>query len=186
MKQGSNKNDPPGHTREEIFEKAYTEFFPILFRLALRLCNGNHATASELVQNTFLNIIIRSVDLALIANPLGYLITVLKRRWIDEGRHTRRERESNAYSLDTEGSTKKFVPSVQPAALRKFDNDGLEEKVKRASKRLDPEQKTLLELHLKGLSCKEIARATNLDLEVVKQELNSVRQKIRYQLKKDN
>jgi RNA polymerase sigma factor (sigma-70 family) len=164
-----------------FWEKAYeNNFKPLCTRARRSLTNGNWAEAEDVVSEAFLRVMYYVKNPETIGNLLGYLWLTSKRVWIGK-----RKKENTAYmdSLDDLLSDG-LQPTVEPDAIRNLENKELEETIRAKQGALTPREKHLLKLYLEGYSCDEIGSLLDEDVRVVRSDLNAVKAKVRYRLKK--
>jgi DNA-binding CsgD family transcriptional regulator len=89
-------------------------------------------------------------------------------------------------SLDDLQSQKalKNHPTVEPDVLRILENDELKAELRANQGPLTPREKQLLELHLEGYKCDEIADRLNEDVRLIRADLNAVRNKVHQRIKR--
>lgn len=160
---------------------AYVEHYKRLYAMARRLLTGgNHAEAEDAVSEAFVRAMTYAKDPEAIANLFAYLWITVKRVWISK---CRKEGALNMESLDELLATGQH-PMVDAQALRILETMEFEKALEVRSGPLTPRENQLLELHLRGYSCDEMALLLGEDVRLVRSDLNAVRAKVRYRLTK--
>lgn len=169
-----------GERYRTYWEKACDQFTPSLISYARRLTNGKIYDAEDLMHDTVCRALIYSRDPTEIRNPLSYLLRTMRNIWLDKRKH---ENTSNMDSLD-DLLIKNRHPAVEPEVLRVLENEDLEAQMRVGQGPLTTHEKNLLRLYFQGYKCKEIAEKMNMDIYRTRSELNAVKAKVRYRLKK--
>lgn len=165
-------------------EKAYKDFQKPLFSRARRLANGRLYDAEDLMQETFCRALIYPSDPEEIGNPLGYLLRVMRNVWRDKWVKEQTEITDSLDDLLENGRVRSAEPVVESDIQRILENEELMAKMEVKQGPLNSREKLLLKLHLEGFKCNEIAARLNEDVRLVRSDLNAVRTKVRYRLRK--
>jgi RNA polymerase sigma factor (sigma-70 family) len=175
------KNLSEAYERNAAFwAQAYENHFKRLCALARRLLtDGNPAEAEDVVSEAFLRAMRYVKNPEAIANLFGYLWVTVKRVLIVK---RRKENFANIDSLENLLSTGR-EPIVDPQVLRIMENKEFEDAMAVGRGPLTSRERRLLDLHLEGYNCDEIASILGEDVRLVRYDLNAVRAKVRYRLK---
>jgi RNA polymerase sigma factor (sigma-70 family) len=173
-------NNYKRHQHRPYWEKACEDYYQRLIIGARRLANGRLSDAEDLAQEAVCRALIYSSDPAEIKNTLTYLLRIMRNAWIDKWK---KENTANVESLDDLLSTGQH-PMVDPDILRILENEDLQDAMTAKQEDLTPREKILLELYFKGFKCKEIADQLSEDVRLTRSDLNAVKAKVRYRLKK--
>jgi RNA polymerase sigma factor (sigma-70 family) len=165
-------------------EKAYKDFYQRLFSFARRLVNGKSYDAEDLMQETFCRALMYPADPKGISNPLGYLARVMRNAWRDRWV---KEHTAETDSLDEllAGDRARIAePAVEPDVQRILENEELMAQMKVKQGPLNSREELLLKLHLQGFKCNQIAARLGEDVRLTRSDLNAVRAKVRYRVRK--
>jgi RNA polymerase sigma factor (sigma-70 family) len=156
------------------------EFYQRLTSYASRLTNGKNYDAADLVQETVSRVLSYPPSPEEIANPLSYLLTVLRNVWSGTWRrqHTA-ETESLEPLLGTEALNHL---TVEPDVFRILENEELLKEMSVKKGPLTPREELLLALYLQGLKCKEMAALLKENQRLISADLNAMLTKVRYRL----
>lgn len=147
---------------------------------ARRLANGKVYDAEDLVQETACRALTYAPDPVGIRNPAYYLLRTMRNVWIDKWA---RERPENVEPLDGLLSGPRH-PKVDPVAQQKLETRELREEINAGLGQLTDRERLLLKLHLQGYKNQDIADSLHEDVRITRADLNAVRAKVRYRLKK--
>jgi DNA-directed RNA polymerase specialized sigma24 family protein len=150
---------------------------------ALRLKARREPEADDLCQDLAVRILRLLPDPAGIECVTAYLIKTMRRLNIT---HWRRESRKQMESWEDENGneragTHRMVDAVAPTIL---ENQALQKTLIQHGGPFTSCEEQLLRLHLQGYECKEIARRLGQDVRIVRADLNAVRAKIRYRLRR--
>jgi RNA polymerase sigma factor (sigma-70 family) len=165
-------------------EKSYKDFSKQLFSRARRLANGRLPDAEDLMQETFCRALIYPGNPEEISNPLGYLLCVMRNAWRDKWR---KENTAVTDSLDgpvNSDRARATEPAIESDIQRILENKELMAQMEVKRGQLTSREELLLKLHLEGFKCKEIATRLNEDVRLTRSDLNAVRTKVRYRIRK--
>jgi RNA polymerase sigma factor (sigma-70 family) len=151
-----------------------------LMSYARRLANGRTYDAEDLFQETACRALIYARDPGGVRNPAYYLLRMMRNIWIDKWA---RENSANVESLDGLLNSARH-PKVEPVAQRVLETQELQEEMYAGQGQLTAREQLLLKLHLKGYKSKDIAARLQEDVRVTRTDLNAVKAKVRYRLKK--
>jgi RNA polymerase sigma factor (sigma-70 family) len=167
--------------RNAFWSRAYKNHFNRLCSRARRLLtNGNTEEAEDVVSEAYLRAIRYVKYPEAIVNLFGYLWMTATRVFI-----VKRRRENSLNMDSLEGLMRAGRdPKVEPEVFRILESKEFEERMAAGQGPLSPREKQLLVLHLKGHSCDEIAAALGEDARLTRYDLNKVRVKVRYRLKR--
>ncbi|HEX8267389.1 MAG TPA: RNA polymerase sigma factor [Pyrinomonadaceae bacterium] len=166
---------------DALYEYIYYEHYKRLKVYALRLSNGNASDAEDLVQETFYRLWLHKMKLGKLKNLKGYLFTVLKNIWIDKWKEQLHAVSLEELQLDEEWQN--CEPVAEPIIPEKLEDEENIAMIKAQFGELKPREKLLLELHLEGMSVKEIADKLDEDKRLTSWDLNKVKSKVYYRLK---
>jgi RNA polymerase sigma factor (sigma-70 family) len=166
-----------------FWEKAYiNNYQPLCWLVGYKLTHGNADEAEETVSEAFRRAIQYTKKPETITNLPGYLWTIAKNVWV--GR-LKKERTASIVSLDNpdnQSLANKLAKEIEPDLHALFTNQELRANIKANQGPLTPREDSLLELHLKGYSCAEIAAELEEDVRAISVDLNAVRSKVRGRL----
>lgn len=165
-------------------EKAYEDYKQNLFSRARRLANGRLPDAEDLMQETFCRALTYPSNPGEINNPLGYLLRVMRNVWRDKWVKERTAVTDSLDELLKSDRPRTAEPAMESDVQRILENEELMAKMKVKQGRLTNREELLLKLHLEGFSCKLIAIKLNEDARLTRSDLNAVRTKVRYRLRK--
>jgi len=147
---------------------------------ARRLTNGRVYDAEDLVQETACRALTYTPDPGGIGNPASYLLRIMRNIWVDKWA---RENSANVERLDDLLSSARH-PKVEPIVQQVLETRELQEEMNVGQGQLTAREQLLLKLHLKGYTSKDIADRLQEDVRVTRTDLNAVKAKVRYRLKK--
>jgi RNA polymerase sigma factor (sigma-70 family) len=169
------------HARHGPFwAKALEDANGRLMSYARRLVNGRVYDAEDLFQETACRALIYSRDPDGIGNPAYYLLRMMHNIWIDKWK---KENSANVESLDELLSSARH-PKVEPVVQQVLETQELQEEINVGQGQLTAREELLLKLHLKGYKSKDIAELLEEDVRVTRTDINAVKAKVRYRLKK--
>jgi RNA polymerase sigma factor (sigma-70 family) len=154
-----------------------------LISYARRLANGNVADADDLVQETIFRVLVHGCNPSRIENLIGYLFRVMQNAWTSKRMKERRESMDSLDDLLIRSALKN-QPAIDPDVLQILENQEFQKDFKVRKGPLNAREMQILELYLAGYKCQEIAAELNEDKRVIGVELNAVRNKVRYRLKR--
>jgi RNA polymerase sigma-70 factor (ECF subfamily) len=139
-----------------------------LHRAAYRL-TGNRPDAEDLVQEVCLRAYQSRNELAGTDRPLGWLLKVQYRVFLDGARRRKRS-PLRPMKDDVDAFT-----SADPGPEALFDSSLAEQRLQRAWSALERQQRALLVLHAEGYTLAEMQRITDLSTDVLKARLYRAR-----------
>jgi RNA polymerase sigma-70 factor (ECF subfamily) len=165
---------PPAPSFADIFCIHY----PSLARVALRLCGRDRSAAEDLVQDTFERALLCRAQFRPGSNAYGWLVTILRRLFIDAHRRARRlptfepvEKNEHLLSVSIDDEPAPEWTNVAP------------EQIGPALAALPEEFRAVYELHVvEGLSYKEIADRLGIKAATVGSRLTRARKRMRLAL----
>ncbi len=163
-----------------FWERACDDAKQQLISYARRLAKGRVYDADDLFQDTVCRIFVYLKNPEDIRNPVAYLLRTMRNVWLDK---RRQEDSSNIESLDDMLNEHRH-PTVDPQVTRLLENNDLKNEMQAGKGPLSREEKQLLSLYLEGYKCGEIAGRMNWDVYRTRSELNAVKAKVRYRLKR--
>ena len=152
----------------------------ILKAYARGLANGRTYDAEDLVQETACRALSCSKEPCEIMNPAGYLLRIMRNIWIDKWAG---ENSANMESLEKLLDAGRH-PAVEPVVEQSLESRELQDEMSVRGGPLTPRESLLLELHLRGYNCKEIAERLGENVRLTRSDLNAVKSKVRYRLTK--
>jgi DNA-directed RNA polymerase specialized sigma24 family protein len=164
---------------EDIYENCKTS----LRYNALKLTKGRTYDAEELLQETFYRALRYCTNPEELRKPLAYLLRIMHNIW-----NTKQGKREDAITLsldellsqeDEERRVKFVEPSVDPVAERILEHKELWEEFKVVRGPLKERETFLIERHLQGYACDEIADEIGEDVRLTTSDLNAVRTKVR-------
>jgi RNA polymerase sigma factor (sigma-70 family) len=175
-------DDHGGHRARHgsFWVKALEETNERLMSYARRLANGRVYDAEDLFQETACRALAYARDPGEIRNPAYYLLRMMRNIWIDKWA---KENSANVESLDDLLSSARH-PKVEPVVQQVLETQELQEEMYAGQGQLTAREELLLKLHLKGYKSKDIADRLQEDVRVTRTDLNAVKAKVRYRLKK--
>ncbi len=168
-----------------VWSQEYATHRPRLHAYAWRL-TGDAVAAEDVVQNMILKILSLRPDPESVADRLSYLRRSVYNASMDWLR--RRGRTPRTLSIDTDD-----VRELQEMAAPEREADDAAADAKRdeyrlavavVMKRLDERETTMLTLFLEGCRCDEIAARMHEDKRAISYDLNALRTRVLYQLRK--
>jgi RNA polymerase sigma factor (sigma-70 family) len=163
------------------WEKACEDSKQRLVSYALRLSNGRPYDADDLVQETIFRVLFYSRNPEAIRDPVGYLLKTMHNVWIGKWR---KENAANIDSLDSSKALQQRPPAVETVGQRTLENNELRDELGVREGPLTPREKLLLRLYFASYKCKEISVILNEDVRLIRSDLNAVKAKVRYRLKR--
>lgn len=160
--------------------KALEDASVLLMAYARRLANGKVYDAEDLFQETACRALTYARDPGGIRNPAYYLLRMMRNIWIDKWA---KENSANVESLDDLLGSARH-PKVEPVVQQVLETQELQEEMNVRQGQLTAREETLLKLHLQGYKTKDIAGRLREDVRVTRTDLNAVKAKVRYRLKK--
>jgi RNA polymerase sigma factor (sigma-70 family) len=151
-----------------------------LMSYARRLANGRVYDAEDLVQETACRALVYARDPVGVRNPAYYLLRMMRNIWVDKWK---KENSANVESLDDLLGSARH-PKVEPVVQQVLETQELQEEMSVGQGQLTAREELLLKLHLKGYSNKDIAGLLEEDVRVTRTDINAVKAKVRYRLKK--
>jgi RNA polymerase sigma factor (sigma-70 family) len=150
---------------------------------ARRLANGNIDDANDLVQETIFRVMAHGCNPSRINNVIAYLCRIMHNAWT---RKRMKERRDSIDSLDDLLTRRALEnqPAINPDVLQVLENQEFQEDFKVKKGPLNAREMLILELYLDGYKCHEIAAELSEDKYLIGVELNAVRTKVRYRLKR--
>ena len=157
--------DPP--SSNPAFPEIVQEHRSYLLGLAVRL-SGNREVAEDLVQDTFQRALRRFGELRPDSPVRAWLATILTRRFLDHNTHNHVvERAMARLSTADDIAHDPIPPEISHAALR----DAIEQ--------LEPELREIIECHLAGMSCKQIAAELRIPIGTVSSHMKRARDRLK-------
>ena len=163
-----------------FWEQTCVALYERLTSYASRLANGKSYNAADLVQETVARVLSYPPNPEQIANPLSYLLTVLRNVWSSSWREQHTAETESLEPLISTGALDHLA--VEPDVFRILKNEELLKQLSVRKGRLSPREELLLNLYLQGLSCKEIAALLNDNQRLISADLNALLTKLRYRL----
>jgi len=150
------------------WEQAYTDNFASLCALASRqLTKGNVYDAEDAVSEAFARVMRYAVQPELIANPVSYIWTVVKRVWISKKTGTDETAVESLDSLSTDAVESLSAVQVEPEVLRLLAQEETRQQLKLKLGPLTLEEQQLVDFHLKGYSWSEVAEELGEDVKKI-------------------
>lgn len=164
---------PGGRASAERFETLVRPHYDVLFRTAYRLTRSVH-DAEDLVQEVCVRAYPRLDELSKLEQPRAWLLLVLRRIFIDG---VRRYERTNVRPLESAEQESLVSEQAGPAELAERSSES--ERLDRAWRRLDEDQRGLLALHdIEGYSLAELVEITGLKEGTLKSRLHRARVKL--------
>lgn len=167
----------------DSFDQLLTAHLGEMFALAYRL-SGSKETAEDLVQDMFLNLKLRDVDVAHVTNPRAWLAAVLYRQFVDHWRREQRSQlrlvadigelgEQSVAATQGHFQEERLDPAEQLRMTRK------QQRVRKAVDRLDEKHRVLVVLHdFQGYTLGEIEDIMQVPVGTLKSRLSRAREKL--------
>jgi RNA polymerase sigma factor (sigma-70 family) len=157
-------------TAEQRFDAIVGPHFEALYRAAARLTRRRQ-DAEDLVQDVCLRAYSRLAEIEKVAQPLGWLLQVQYRLFVDSVRRRRRAPFVSMYGdLDAVLS-----PGEEPSPEDVADGMRLQRSLERAWSHLEKEQRALLALHAEGYSLGELEAICGISRNAVSARLHRAR-----------
>lgn len=160
-----------GETSKQDFEALIGPYFQALFRAAYRL-TGNRPDAEDLVQEVCLRAYPKLGQLRSLDYPMGWLLKVQYRLFVDQVRHRDRS-PLQPMPEDADGST--VMMSRDPAPEELADGSLTGQHLQAAWSGLERDQRALLALKVEGYGLGEIEQITEIPVDAIKARLYRAR-----------
>ena len=173
-------NDHHRSGHRKFWEKVCNENMSQLRAYAGRLASAKFDVAEDLLQGTLCEALAADKNPREIQkNPLNYLLGIMHNAWVDT---VRGKNEADVQSLEQ----LKFDqhPTVDPDVFRVLEHEERVARFEAEHGPLNPREKFLLKRHLMGHTNQEIADELHEDVKVIRYDLNAVKSKVRYRLKR--
>lgn len=158
---------------DAAFEGMLRPHFDALYGRAFRL-TGNAADAEDLMQELCIRVFPRMDELAHLENPRAWLMRVLYRLFIDLTRSLQRSPIKSVNAEEAEEYLQ--APSGEPGPEQRAEAAQRYERLQRAWRHLDSEQRALLLLQgVEGRSLAEIEEITGIPQGTLKSRLHRAR-----------
>lgn len=181
------------HTDNARRDRFYAEIWPeaaMLMRTAISLMPGpgKTAEAEDLVQDTLLKAYKAIGQLKPGSHPRAWLLTMLRRTWIDRWRKQERRPDGQALDMDSVAEPAAQTPSVgehdddwtdPESLLSRFEDQDI---IKALQLLPDPYRWTLLLVDVQALSIEEAAQTLDVAPGTIKSRLHRGRAMLRDQL----
>lgn len=162
-----------GRGSAQRFEALIRSHYGVLFRMAFRLTRSV-PDAEDLVQEVCVRAYPRLEEILELEQPRAWFILVMRRIFIDG---TRRYERVNVQSLETTDQDSLASDLAGPAEEAERSSEG--ERLDRAWRRLDKDQRGLLALHdIEGYSLAELVQMTGIKEGTLKSRLHRARVKL--------
>ncbi|HEX6999875.1 MAG TPA: RNA polymerase sigma factor [Gammaproteobacteria bacterium] len=161
---------PGGKAAAQRFAVLVQPHYDVLYRVAYRFTRSAH-DAEDLVQEVCIRAFPRLAELEQLEQPRGWLLRVLYRLFVDLSRRYERRHGASLDALDDPQ-----LAADDPDPLEQTEADQNAERLRRAWRRLDEEQRMLLALHdIEGYSLRELNELTGLKEGTLKSRLHRAR-----------
>ena len=167
-------------TPAERFEAIVGPHFEALYRAAMRLTRRRQ-DAEDLVQDVCLRAYSRLAELEKVARPLGWLLQVQYRLFLDAVRRVRRAPFGSTPGEFDAGESSGEALAPEDAA----DGMRLQGSLERAWNQLEREQRALLALHAEGYSLGELEAICGISRNAVSARLHRARARLARLLKQE-
>jgi RNA polymerase sigma factor (sigma-70 family) len=166
----------------EFWARSFEDSDGKLLSYANKLTNRMVFDAEDLVQETLYRVLCHARQPNAIKNPTAYLRRTMKNIWIDRWK---KENRANVESLEFLKSREDVVSKyhVVPGVLDVLERNELKREFYCRQGHLTVREKTLLDLHLQGNTCQDIADSLREDVSATRIALNAVKNKIRYRVR---
>jgi RNA polymerase sigma-70 factor (ECF subfamily) len=162
-----------GKSEADRFEALIGQHYPLLFRTAYRFTRSVH-DAEDLVQEVCIRAYPRLDELETLDQPHSWLLCVMRRLFIDQ---LRRFERTHVDSLELHDSD--AFASDAPGPADEADSELRAQRLDRAWRELDRDQRSLLALHdVEGYSLAELMEMTGLKEGTLKSRLHRARLKL--------
>jgi len=169
-----------GKSKVERFEALIGRHYAMLYRTAYRFTRSV-PDAEDLVQEVCVRAFPRLDELERLDQPHSWLLCVMRRIFIDQ---LRRFERNHVDSLETTDAAR-FV-SDRPGPLEETESELWTQRLDRAWRRLDENQRTLLALHdIEGYTLAELMESTGLKEGTLKSRLHRARSRLGKLLRQD-
>jgi RNA polymerase sigma factor (sigma-70 family) len=173
------------HNKTELYRavwlQACEDNYPRLRSYAWRLA-GSGDVADDIANETVVKILRLLPNPEAIRNKLNYLLRSVHNTWVD---WVKEKSQLKTISIDDPDNTEVHAMAA-PERDADIDakNEALRLAVRIEMRRLTQRERDVLKLFLEGFTCDEIGTQLGEDSRVISYELNAVRTKVRYRLKK--
>ena len=139
----------------------------------------DRVVAEDLVQQTILRVLTYIPDIRKIKEPRRFLMRTMWNVWADR-------RPQQMVSLDDSETTEslEIELAVKVDLWRRLESEELLKTLLDEQRRLSNREKQLLNLHLRGWTNQEIANSLGEDIRVIGMDINKLKAKLRYRLRK--
>lgn len=155
------------------FEAIVGPYLEALYRTAFRLTRSRD-DAEDLVQEACLRAYDRMAELEAVVDARAWLLRVQYHLFVDG---TRRQRRSPVLPVPDGGTVESFAANG-PAVEELIEHDRLEQRVERAWRELEPDQRGLLALHIEGYSLAELEAITGVSKNALSARLHRARTRL--------
>lgn len=162
------------------FDSVVRPHFDALYRAAMRLTRLRE-DAEDLVQEVSLRACPELDRLEGLESPLGWLLRVQYRIFVDEFRRKRR----SPFAIGHAAADADLAASEQPGPAEQTEAQQRQRQLGRAWNELDRKQRALLALHAEGYSLAELEAFTGLSRNVISVRLHRARARLAKLLRND-
>lgn len=180
-------NVPDTKTERDHYRDLWWQTALGLYQVLLshaRRISGNVFDAEDLVHETVCRVIRYPRDPNTLANPLSYLICIMKRVWLDRIVY---EASRPTDSLDDPlkaQALEKQLPTIESEAFHTVEIQELREALDVLAGPLSSREWELLRMRLEGMTCEEIAEQWGEHVKVITYDWNALKAKVKYRVLK--
>lgn len=148
-----------------FWEQAYTDNFATLCARASRLLTkGNVHDAEDTVSEAFTRAMRYTVQPEVIANPVSYMWTIIKRVWTTKVTGADETEVESLDALSADAIESQRAVRVEPEVLRVLEQEETRRQLKLKLGPLTLEEQQLVDFRLKGYSWTEVAEELDEDV----------------------
>lgn len=171
--------------QDELWTRIYVDNFGRLHAQVLnRLTKGNVADAEDVASEAFCRLMRYLPHPEAIDNITGYLWAAAKNVWFDRFKKVDPDSFVSFDDLNNEPMSLPVQATVQQTLEDEESRRVLKDKVLKAPGKLLPREKQLLKLRFEGKDCQETADFLGEDVRIIKYEMNALKAKLSYRIKK--
>lgn len=169
---------------QQQFDQLLRPHIPHLYKVALRLAHSTE-DAEDLVQDLLIKLFPRTEELAEIENLRPWLSKILYRQFIDQWRKQSRIPPSISTTDDQQQAIYDELPAQTAEPYKALTQHQLKQNLDRALQALNPEQRTLICLHLMdGYDLNELALVFEVPVGTIKSRIHRIKAQLKISLNK--
>lgn len=170
----------------EALEKLVAQYEPelrIVARMRLGAALRPHLDSIDLVQSVHRSLLVGlRADRFDISSPeklIALALTIVRRKVAKHWRHLKRQQRLSGVDNGCSDDLVDTLLAIQSSEPTVSESSGIREHLQRLMLELDPIEKQLIAMRIDGFSTIDVARALNLDPDVLRVKLSRVRKRLR-------